>query len=168
MHRRLAALLVLPSLPPCTVIPAKNVTTGGTPHEIGSSLKLARGACSHHSYTLKGGKDENLPPDAGNSTVLVSLLLRDGRTVGFLRRCIEEKLVVDGILLRGPAGSGKSALMKVPVHKWRRHLRISCFEEPCDSHHCCGVLTALKYKFSVLDRVIVERFQPSGSRAIRS
>lgn len=35
--------------------------------------------------------------------------------MGFMKRCIEEKLVVDGILLRGPAGSGKSALMKVPA-----------------------------------------------------
>lgn len=40
-------------------------------------------------------------------------LLLHGRTVGFLQRCIDEKLVMEGILLRGPAGSGKSALVKV-------------------------------------------------------
>ena len=33
--------------------------------------------------------------------------------MGFLRRCIEEKFVTEGIVLRGPAGSGKSALIKV-------------------------------------------------------
>ena len=37
----------------------------------------------------------------------------ENRTMGFLRRCIEEKFVTEGIVLRGPAGSGKSALIKV-------------------------------------------------------
>lgn len=45
--------------------------------------------------------------------VSLVLLLRHYRAVGFLRRCVEEKLVMEGILLRGPAGSGKSALIKV-------------------------------------------------------
>ncbi|CAN0360994.1 unnamed protein product, partial [Ectocarpus sp. 8 AP-2014] len=40
------------------------------------------------------------------------------KTVGFLQRCIDEKLVMEGILLRGPAGSGKSALVKVFVSEF--------------------------------------------------
>lgn len=38
---------------------------------------------------------------------------RRDRTVGLLRRSIEEKIVMEGILLRGPTGSGKSALIEV-------------------------------------------------------
>ncbi|CAN0165613.1 unnamed protein product [Scytosiphon promiscuus] len=51
------------------------------------------------------------PGELKNFLGLKNLVNR--KTVGFLRRCIEEKLVVDGILLRGPAGSGKTALMKL-------------------------------------------------------
>lgn len=35
------------------------------------------------------------------------------RTVGYLRRSIEERLVMGGLVFSGPAGSGKSALLKV-------------------------------------------------------
>lgn len=41
--------------------------------------------------------------------------------MGYLRRSIEERLVMGGLVFIGPAGSGKSALLKVGKEPGGRH-----------------------------------------------
>lgn len=52
----------------------------------------------------------------GTQNMYPSLHSRGNRTVNYLRRCVEEKLVVGSIVLRGPPGCGKSALVKVGIY----------------------------------------------------
>lgn len=104
---------------PSSISKSARVSHGGAYIAVDTESRRGQNPFSPHQ-TLTGAASLPAVPVEGFLSVSFSYRLLQNRTVGYLRRSIEERLVMGGLVFSGPAGSGKSALLKVRKGKEQR------------------------------------------------